>query len=115
MHKAEAAHGKHGSVCVAGTYVMRLKEDLPVREVALHMGAIHGVDKMKKLQQLHFWKPNSWKVALGQPLIDRMLQVRAVQAWRQQVMTTPHKKEARASRPKSNKAFMVLAWIQSCP
>ena len=61
----------------AGTYVMRLKERLPVREVALHMGAIHGVDKAKKLQQLHFWKPTSWKASAGQPIINRMVQVRA--------------------------------------
>ncbi|KAK9826541.1 hypothetical protein WJX74_001525 [Apatococcus lobatus] len=58
-----------------GTYVMRLKERLPVREVALHMGAIHGVDKAKKLQQLHFWKPTAWKVSAGQPIINQMVQV----------------------------------------
>ncbi|KAK9862816.1 hypothetical protein WJX84_001287 [Apatococcus fuscideae] len=58
-----------------GTYVMRLKEGLPVREVALHMGAIHGVDKMRKLQQLHFWKPTAWKPSAGQYIIDQMVQV----------------------------------------
>lgn len=54
---------------------MRLKERLPVREVALHMGAIHGVDKAKKLQQLHFWKPTSWKASAGQSIIKQMVQV----------------------------------------
>ena len=54
---------------------MRLKEGLPVREVALHMGAIHGVDKMRKLQQLHFWKPTAWKPSAGQYIIDQMVQV----------------------------------------
>lgn len=61
-----------GCLLHAAPYEMRLKQGMPLDEVLMHAGDVHGHEKIDSFKRLNLWAADRWDPAAGQQLIHQV-------------------------------------------